>query len=57
MLLPVGDTPNPPGIPYVTYLLIGLNVAVFLLMAAEVCEAWYLHHRRRRLRRAARVVA
>ena len=33
MLLPVGDTPNPPGIPYATYLLIGLNVAVFLLIA------------------------
>jgi len=30
----------------------GVAVAVFLLMAAEVCEAWYLHHRRARLRRA-----
>lgn len=33
MFLPVGDTPNPPGIPYATYLLIGLNVAVFLLIS------------------------
>jgi len=32
MFLPLGDTPNPPGIPYVNYLLIGLNVAVFLLL-------------------------
>ncbi len=30
MFLPIGDTPNPPGRPYVNYLLIGLNVAVFL---------------------------
>jgi len=35
----------------------GVAVAVFLLMAAEICEAWYLHHRRRRLRRAALAVA
>jgi hypothetical protein len=28
----------------------GVAVAVFLLMAAELCEAWYLHHRRKRLR-------
>lgn len=39
MLLPVGDTPNPPGIPYVTYLLIGLNVAVFLLIAVPLSGA------------------
>lgn len=30
MFLPIGDTPNPPGRPYVNYTLIGLNVAVFL---------------------------
>ena len=36
MLLPVGDTPNPPGIPYATYLLIGFNVAVFLLIAVPL---------------------
>lgn len=28
----------------------GVGVAVFLLMAAELCETWYLHHRRNRLR-------
>lgn len=31
MFLPVGDAPNPKGIPFVTYTLIALNVAVFLL--------------------------
>ncbi len=30
MLLPLGDTPNPPGRPYINYLFIGLNIAVFL---------------------------
>lgn len=33
----------------------GVAVAVFLLMAAEVCEVWYLHHRRNRLRLASPV--
>lgn len=33
MLLPLGDNPNPPGRPYVNYLLIGLNVAVFLAVS------------------------
>lgn len=32
MFLPIGDTPNPRGTPYVNYLLIGINVAVFLLI-------------------------
>lgn len=32
MFLPLGDEPNPPGVPVVTYALIGLNVAVFLLV-------------------------
>lgn len=32
MIFPVGDTPNPPGTPLVTYILIGVNVAVFLLV-------------------------
>jgi O-antigen/teichoic acid export membrane protein len=27
----------------------GVAIAVFLLMAAELCETWYLHHRRNRL--------
>jgi membrane associated rhomboid family serine protease len=39
MLLPVGDIPNPPGIPYATYLLISLNVAVFLLIALPLSGA------------------
>lgn len=33
MFLPIGDTPKPPITPYVTYLLIGINVAVFLLIS------------------------
>jgi membrane associated rhomboid family serine protease len=33
MFLPIGDTPNPRGVPYVNYLLIGVNVAVFLLIS------------------------
>jgi membrane associated rhomboid family serine protease len=33
MLLPIGDTPKPPGTPYVNYGLIGANVAVFLLIS------------------------
>jgi membrane associated rhomboid family serine protease len=32
MFLPYGDTPNPPTTPWVTYLLIGINVAVFLFL-------------------------
>ena len=31
MFLPIGDAPNPKGIPFVTYTLVALNVAVFLL--------------------------
>ncbi len=33
MFLPYGDTPNPPTTPYVNYLLIGINVAVFLFLS------------------------
>lgn len=33
MFLPIGDTPNPRGTPYVNYLLIAVNVAVFLLVS------------------------
>jgi len=33
MFLPIGDTPNPRGTPYVNYLLIAANVAVFLLVS------------------------
>src|SRR5512134_118678 len=32
MFLPVGDAPNPKGIPVVTYALIAANVAAFLLL-------------------------
>jgi membrane associated rhomboid family serine protease len=30
MFLPIGDQPNPRGTPWVNYLLLGLNIAVFL---------------------------
>ena len=32
MFLPLGDEPNPRGVPVVTYALIGINVAVYLLV-------------------------
>ena len=32
MVFPIGDAPNPRGIPVVTYLLIAANVAVFVLV-------------------------
>ena len=32
MFLPLGDAPNPRGVPVVTYALLGLNIAVFLLV-------------------------
>ena len=32
MFLPLGDEPNPRGVPVVTYSLIGINVAVFLFV-------------------------
>ncbi len=32
MFIPVGDAPNPKGIPFVTYAIIAVNVAVFLLI-------------------------
>jgi hypothetical protein len=31
VILPIGDSPNPPGTPRVTYALIAINVLVFLL--------------------------
>lgn len=33
MFLPIGDTPNPRETPYANYLLLGANVAVFLLIS------------------------
>ena len=32
MFLPLGDEPNPRGVPVVTYTLIGINVAVYVLV-------------------------
>jgi membrane associated rhomboid family serine protease len=32
MFLPIGDAPNPKGVPIVTYLLLAANVAAFLLL-------------------------
>jgi rhomboid family protein len=32
MFIPVGDAPNPRGIPFVTYMLIAANVAVYLFV-------------------------
>ncbi len=33
MVLPIGDTPNPRGVPAVTYVLIAINVAVYALVS------------------------
>ncbi|PLY03123.1 MAG: hypothetical protein C0623_02710 [Desulfuromonas sp.] len=32
MFLPIGDTPNPPGTPVVTYGLIGLNILIYAIV-------------------------
>ena len=32
MFLPLGDEPNPRGVPIATYTLIGINVAIYLLV-------------------------
>lgn len=39
MFLPYGDTPNPAGAAYVNWLLIGLNVAVFLVISTPLMLA------------------
>ena len=39
MFLPIGDIPNPKGTPYVNYLLIGLNVAVFIMITLPLSGA------------------
>ncbi|MEJ2199393.1 MAG: rhomboid family intramembrane serine protease [Desulfuromonadaceae bacterium] len=39
MFMPVGDMPNPPGIPYSNYLLIGLNILVFVLVTLPLSSA------------------
>lgn len=33
MFIPIGDAPNPKGVPFVTYALIAVNVAVFLFVS------------------------
>jgi len=32
MFLPYGDTPNPPGVPYINNLLIAINIGIFLFL-------------------------
>lgn len=36
MFLPIGDTPNPPGTPWLTYVLIGLNVVIFFFLSVPL---------------------
>jgi membrane associated rhomboid family serine protease len=36
MFFPIGDTPNPRGIPFATYALIAINVAVFVLVTVPL---------------------
>ena len=36
MVLPIGDAPNPRGVPYVTYALIAANIAVYVLVAVPL---------------------
>jgi len=39
MFLPIGDAPNPPKTPYVNYLIIGINIAVFLFFTLPLSLA------------------
>jgi rhomboid family protein len=39
VVLPVGDAPNPRGAPFVTWLIIAANVAVFVLLTMPLSEA------------------
>ena len=39
MVLPIGDAPNPRGVPYVTYALIAANVAVYVLVTLPLAAA------------------
>lgn len=36
MFIPIGDAPNPRGVPYVNYTLIALNVAVYVLVTVPL---------------------
>jgi len=38
MVLPIGDRPNPPGVPWGTQALIALNVAVFVLLVVPLAS-------------------
>lgn len=39
MFLPIGDSPNPPGTPWMTYLLIAVNVAVYVVLLPAAFQA------------------
>jgi membrane associated rhomboid family serine protease len=39
MFLPIGDVPNPKTTPYINWLLIGLNIAVFALVTLPLSSA------------------
>lgn len=39
MLLPLGDSPNPRSVPYMTYALLLANIAVFVLVAVPLSAA------------------
>ena len=39
MLLPIGDVPNPKTTPYVNWLLIGINIAVFMAVTLPLSAA------------------
>lgn len=39
MLLPIGDVPNPKTTPYVNWLLIGINIAVFVAVTLPLSVA------------------
>jgi len=39
MLLPIGDVPNPKTTPYVNWLLIGINIAVFIVVTLPLSAA------------------
>jgi rhomboid family protein len=39
MFFPLGDTPNPPGRPYINWALISLNVVVFLVVSLPLMSA------------------
>jgi membrane associated rhomboid family serine protease len=39
VILPIGDSPNPPGIPVVTYLLLATNLAVYFFVTLPLSAA------------------